>query len=225
MRLFNRLQAITVATAVWASLTSVTLAQTFTDINGNPYQSEIEEAARMKIVVGFPDNTFRPQESVTREQAISMIVDALNTLVPIDVNEQPTRRVRPFLDVEPSRWSATKIAWAQWNILPQGTPTGRFRPTDKITRAELLAFLRRAAETLKVKMGKTSVLNPTQKPITFSDVSGYNQQLSEQMSAYCGIASPLNEKGNQFAPSRPAQRDYTVVAIVRTLKCVQNDPK
>lgn len=220
----KKLSIITATLAIWTSSTVIGLAQTFTDIKGNPYQAEIEEAAEMKIVAGFPDNTFRPQESVTREQAVSMIVDALNTLTPIDVNEKPTSRVRPFLDVEQSRWSAAKINWAQWNIMPQGTATGNFRPNDYITRSELLAFLRRSAEILKVKMGKTSVLDPSQKPFNFSDVSGYNQQLTIQMSAYCGIASPLNEKGTKFAPDRPASRDYTTAAILRTINCVKNDP-
>ncbi len=219
----KKLPVITTTAVIWMGLTSVGLAQKFTDIKGNPYEAEIERAAQILVVSGFPDKTFRPQESVTREQAISMIVDGLNTLVAININEKPTRRVRPFLDVDSSRWSAAKINWAQWNIIPEGTATGNFRPTDYITRAELLAFLRRSAELLKAKLGKETVLNATKKPRDFSDVSGYNQQLTQQMSAYCGIASPLNEKGEKFAPNEPAKRDYTAAAILRTLNCVQND--
>lgn len=201
---------------------------TFTDISGNVYKPEILEAASLKIIQGFPDGTFRPKQAVTREQAISMIVDALNTVVPIDVNEKPTRRARPYLDIKPDRWSAAKINWAQWNfsVLQAGTYTGNFRPTDPIKRSTLINFLRSAAENLKLKLGRTSsYLNPTQKPVVFSDVAGIDKQLTEQMSAYCGIASPLNEKGNKFAPDQPAARDYTAAAIVRTLKCVKNDKK
>ncbi len=148
----KKLPVITTTAVIWMGLTSVGLAQKFTDIKGNPYEAEIERAAQILVVSGFPDKTFRPQESVTREQAISMIVDGLNTLVAININEKPTSRVRPFLDVDSSRWSAAKINWAQWNIIPEGTATGNFRPTDYITRAELLAFLRRSAELLKAKI-------------------------------------------------------------------------
>jgi hypothetical protein len=197
----------------------------FSDISQDVYKPEILEAFQLKIVQGFPDGTFRPNQPVTREQAVSMIVDAINTLVPVDLNAQPTQPVRPFTDVPSDRWSAAKIAWAQWNILPAGTPTGKFRPTDYITRAELVAFLRRAAERIKTNLGRSPALTPTQEPIKFSDVSGYNQQLTLQMSAYCQIASPVNEKGKKFAPNRPAHRDYTTAAIVRTLNCVKNDPK
>ncbi len=197
----------------------------FKDISKNIYRPEIEEAAQLKIVEGFPDGTFRPNQPVTREQAISMIVDSINLITPIDLNAPPTNRVRPFTDISSDRWSAAKINWAQWNLFPAGTPTGKFRPTDYITRAELVAFLRRAAERIKVNLGRSSYLNSTQKPTNFSDVSGQNHQLTMQMSAYCKVASPVNEKGNKFAPNKPAHRDYATAALVRMLNCVKNDSK
>ncbi len=221
--LAKKLAVLAATATVWMGLTSVSAAQKFTDIKDNPYESEIEEAAKILVVSGFPDKTFRPEEVVTREQAISMIVDGLQTLTAININEKPTSRVRPFLDVESSRWSAAKINWAQWNIMPEGTATGNFRPTDYITRAELLAFLRRSAEVLKAKLGRETVLKGNKQEIKFTDVSGYNEQLTRQMSAYCGIASPLNEKGEKFAPNEPAKRDYTAAAILRTINCVRND--
>lgn len=196
---------------------------TFSDIENNVYQSQINSAAELKIVAGFSDGTFRPTEPVSREQAVSIIVDAYSTVTPVNLDAKPTRAVRPFLDVPDSRWSAKKLKWFQWNVIPQGTPTGNFRPTDSITRAELVEFLRRAAQAIKVELGFSSVLHPTRAVENFSDVSGYNKQLTQQMSAYCRVAAPLNEKGNQFAPNRPAQRDYTVAAIVRMINCVKGD--
>ena len=197
----------------------------FKDISKNVYKPEILKGFELKIVEGFPDGTFRPNQPVTREQAVSMIVDAINLITPVDLEATPTQTVRPFTDVPSDRWSAKKIAWAQWNIWPAGTPTGKFRPTDNITRAELVAFLRRAAERTKVKLGRSPALTATQPPIKFSDVSGFNEQLTMQMSAYCRVASPLNEKGKQFAPNKAAHRDYTTAALVRMLTCVRNDTK
>jgi len=250
LKTFTRLYLTTlVIAASLASLTSPSLAQMmepespsspppqqssptttetiFSDISGNVYKPEILEAYRLKIVQGFPDGTFRPQQAVTREEAISMIVDALNTVIPINVNEKPTRRALPYLDIKPSRWSAAKINWAQWNfsVLQAGNYTGNFRPTDPIKRSELIIFLSSAAENLKLKLGRSSYLNPTQKPIVFSDVAGIDKQYTEQMSAYCRVASPLNGKGNKFAPDQPAARDFTAAAIVRMLNCVKNDKK
>lgn len=198
---------------------------TFTDISKNVYRKEILQALQLGIVQGFPDGTFRPNQPVTREQAVSMIVDAINTITPVDLNATPTNPVRPFADVPSDRWSAAKINWAQWNLLPAGTPTGLFRPEEPITRADLVSFLRRAAERIKVNLGQPPVLTPTQAPIQFTDVSGYNQQLAQQMSAFCQVASPLNEKGTKFAPNQPANRDYTTAAIIRTLNCLSQGAK
>lgn len=197
----------------------------FSDIDQNVYKNDILQAAQLGIVRGFPDGTFRPNQAVTREQAISMIVDAINTLTPVDLNATPTSPVRPFTDIDSNRWSAAKINWAQWSIWPAGTPTGKFRPTDNITRAELVSFLRRAAERIKTNLGRSPALTPNQKPLQFSDVSGFNQQLTLQMSAYCRVASPVNDKGNKFAPNQPASRGYTAAAMIRTLNCVKNDNK
>ncbi len=137
-----------------AQVTSVT----FTDIAKNPYQTEIIRAQELNIVQGFPDGTFRPNQPVTREQAVSMIVDAIALMTPVDLNATPTSPVRPFLDVPGDRWGAAKINWAQWNLLPAGTPTGRFRPEEPITRADLVSFLRRAAERIKTNLGQPPVI-------------------------------------------------------------------
>ncbi len=226
MKLWQIFKQTTLTTMFWLSVTSLSMAQTaLTDIKNNVYKPEIEEAVELKIVSGFPDKTFRPNQPVTREEAVSMIIDAIATVIPVDLDAEPRRRVRPYLDVKSDRWSYKKLTWAQWNINPQGTLTGNFRPADYVTRAELIDFLRTAAELLKVETGKTSFLTANQKETDFTDVSGYNRQLTLQMSSYCGIASPLNEKGTKFAPNKPANRDYTAAAIVRTLDCIKQDPK
>ncbi|MTF38845.1 S-layer homology domain-containing protein [Cyanobacterium aponinum] len=218
--MFFKITYLLVAGIASLALISEVKAQTFTDIKGNVYEQEINRATELNIVAGFPNQTFRPNQPVKREEAISMIVEALGTLTEIDLKEAPTTRTRPYLDVDENRWSYDKITWAQWNIQPEGSATGNFRPDDYITRTELVDFLRRAAEFLQVKLGKSSFLTPTVKEITFSDVSGYELQLTRQMSAYCNVASALNEKGDKFAPKKSANRDYTAAAIIRMLDCV-----
>ena len=109
----------------------------------------------------------------------------------------------------------------QWNLYPANASqlTGNFRPEDPITRIELVDFLRRTAERVRSKLGENPDLEPVGEPIEFSDVSGYDEVLTLQMSAFCQVASPLNEEGDLFAPSEPAHRDYTAAAIVRALNC------
>ncbi|MEH2324747.1 MAG: hypothetical protein V7K32_14500 [Nostoc sp.] len=41
------------------------------------------------------------------------------------------------------------------------------------------------------------------------------------MSAYCGVATPVNETGNLFSPNLGTQRNYAAAATLRMLNCVR----
>ena len=213
--------APTESTPVQSTPTAEPSSSTFSDISDNVYKTEIEEAAKLGTIKGFPDGTFKPDETVSREQAAVMIVQAINSVTPVDLDEKPTRSVPPFLDVPADRWSAKAIYWLQWNIYPANTAqlTGNFRPEDPITRVGLVDFIKRTAELVQSRISGNTGLTEPDKPIVFSDVSGYDKVLTMEMSAHCRVASPLDEKGDAFAPEQPAHRDYTAAAIVRMLNC------
>lgn len=203
--------------------TQTTLSQPrFSDLEDNIYQAQIAEAVDMGLVSGFEDDTFRPQDPVTREQLISMAVDAINTVYKVDLEATPERDVVPFKDVDSSRWSAKKISWAQWNFLNIGNPNNTLQPSEPISRAELVDTMRRMAIHLKNQLDLPRQLQQTQEPVVFSDTStSWAKNIIAQMSGYCGVATPLDEQGTEFAPERKATRDYTAAAMVRVLDCVK----
>ena len=222
MKISSTFKIATIATAVLNLSILPTFAQSFPDISDNVYQSEIEDAVGKGIVEGFPDGTFQPGNPVTREEAAVMIVKAIGNVTTVDLEERPPNRtVRPFQDIAEDRWSAQEINWIQWNLFPANTSqlTGNFRPEDPVTRVELVDFLRRTGELLGSKLRGNPELTESNEPIEFSDVAGYDKVLTMQMSAYCNVASPLNEEGDAFGPTDPASRDYTAAAIVRALNC------
>lgn len=197
----------------------------FQDIRNDIYRDEITQAVQLGFIAGFQDNTFRPNENLTREQLVSMVVEALQTLEATTINVPNVVTNSPYPDVETSRWSAPKIAWAQQNNLISGYPDGTFKPTQPVTRAELIAVQRRAAEYAQRAQGQTPQLTATQEPINFSDISSHwSSGLVREMSAFCGVASPLNETGNAFYPDTAARRNYAAAATLRMLNCVKPDP-
>ncbi|MFW6296508.1 MAG: DUF3747 domain-containing protein [Halothece sp.] len=198
---------------------------TFGDIRGDIYRSEIEQAVARGFIAGFKeDNTFRPQAGLTREQIVSMVVEALKTVPNVNVNVPTSATSSPYPDVTSSRWSAAKIQWAKQNQIISGYPDGTFRPQQQVTRAELMAIQRRAAEYARIQQGQSPELPAQQTPQTFSDTSNHwSSNLVTQMSAYCGVASPLNETGRNFAPNTAAQRNYAAAATLRMLQCVQGE--
>ena len=48
--------------------------------------------------------------------------------------------------VNATRWSTAMIKWAKFNGIMQGYSDGTFRPTQTVTRAELMAVLRKAIQ-------------------------------------------------------------------------------
>ncbi|MBW4657961.1 MAG: S-layer homology domain-containing protein [Drouetiella hepatica Uher 2000/2452] len=193
----------------------------FNDTVNDIYAADINRAVQTGFISGFEDNTFRPTASLTREQLVSMVLGALGSLpnVKLDVPTQATGN--PYSDVEASRWSAARIQFARDNNIITGYQDGSFRPAQPVTRAELMAVLRRAAEYGKAMQGQQPQIQGNRPAATFADTNGHwANPLISQMSSYCGVASPLNETGSAFAPDTAAQRNYAAAATLRTLSCL-----
>ncbi len=197
----------------------------FSDIANDLYRQEILDAVALGFIAGFDDNTFRPLGILTREQLVSMSLEALKNIPGINLRLPTAVRTAPFPDVSASRWSAAKIDFASNNGIISGYSNGRFRPTLTVTRAEMMAMLRRTAEFAKSRLGFNRQLEPQQTPLLFSDINNHwAETVITQMSGYCGVASPLNEQGRSFFPNQPAQRNYGAAATLRMLKCVSPEP-
>jgi N-acetylmuramoyl-L-alanine amidase len=197
----------------------------FGDVAGDVYLKEIKAAVGLKFIAGFQDNTFRPTTPLTREQLVSMVLEALKTLSAVKLTVPTTVTTNPYPDVDAKRWSATKIAFARDNKIVTGYQDGTFAPDKPVTRAELLAVLKRTAEYAKTLKNQPTTLASTQAAFAFTDTQGHwAADLITQMSTYCGAASPFNETGTAFSPNEPAFRNYSAAAILRTLNCLK-DPK
>lgn len=200
----------------------------FPDIRGDVYAAQITRAAELNLISGFEDGTFRPRATLTREQAVSMVMEGVQRRAPKSLLATLPQSVfsGPFPDVATNRWSALKIAQAkQLGIIAGDFETGRFRPTDNVTRAELIAMMRKAALTdltgqTTPEGAPVTSLVPTQAPFSFTDISGHwAASTIAEMSSYCGIATPLNETGTTFNPDVQALRNFASAAVVRWVDC------
>jgi hypothetical protein len=185
------------------------------------YIKEIQQAVALKFVAGFQGNTFQPLTALTREQLVSMVLEAIKTVPGVTLTV-PAVTANPYPDVDSKRWSAAKIAFARNNKIVTGYKDGTFLPQKPVTRAELLAVLKRTAEYVKTLKKQPIALAASQPVFQFSDAEKHwAADLMGQMSSYCGVASPLNEAGTAFAPNDSALRDYAAAATLRTLNCLQ----
>ena len=110
----------------------------FADLAGHWAKSAIEEAARIGFVEGYPDDSFRPDRSVTRAEFAAMLVRALG--LPASGGGGPD-----FSDSgEIPEWAAPYAAAAASAGIVRGYEDGSFRAGSNITRAEMAAMLARA---------------------------------------------------------------------------------
>ncbi|WP_250123652.1 S-layer homology domain-containing protein [Chroococcidiopsis sp. CCMEE 29] len=108
-------------------------ATTFSDVQGNWAQSFIETLVAQKIIQGFPDGSFRPDEPVTRAQFAAM----LNKAFP----QNPTREAIAFVDVPANYWASEAIQQAYQTGFMQGYPNSVFNPNQNIPRVQVLVAL------------------------------------------------------------------------------------
>ena len=125
---------------------------TFTDTSGNVLSGYIERAASLEIISGYDDDTYHPDEKLSRGQMSKILVNAF------DFQKGPSNTV--FLDVPSSYRFASEIQTLYNKGISNGN-NGRFEPDRDVTRGELAAFISRAMN----EKFKESSQKPTPAPI------------------------------------------------------------
>ena len=110
----------------------------FTDVPyGHSVYTRINDLADKGIINGYQDNTFRPNNNITRAQAAVMIVRALG----IDQKGKTSN----FADVPTSHASYEFISAAyEAGIISGYSADNTFRPNDNITRQQIAVMIQRA---------------------------------------------------------------------------------
>ncbi|HBH12849.1 MAG: S-layer domain protein [Clostridiales bacterium 38_11] len=103
---------------------------TFPDVIESHWaNAEIGKAVAKGYISGFPDNTFKPDQSVTREQFATII----NNLYELEEELEAIEMVDGDLIAD---WSKTAIERVLASGIMHGYPDGTFRSTGNITRSE-----------------------------------------------------------------------------------------
>ena len=114
----------------------------FADVDEDAYYSPyIAWAAENGIVNGFEDGTFRPDESVTREQTAAILYRYMQH-IGIDVSAGENTNILSYADAnEISEYAIPAIQWACGAGIMKGYPDGTLAPAAGITRAELATMI------------------------------------------------------------------------------------
>ncbi|MBD2448497.1 S-layer homology domain-containing protein [Nostoc sp. FACHB-152] len=111
-------------------------AANFSDV-GTDYWSGpfIQALAARNVITGFPDQTFRPNQAVTRAEFAAMIQKAFNQ------NAVRQLSASGFRDVPANYWAASAIKEAYETGFMSGYPDNTFRPNEQIPKAQAITAL------------------------------------------------------------------------------------
>ena len=157
----------------------------------------IARLAAAGIIVGRPDGTFGPAESVRRGQLALMLVRAL---------DPPPSDEAPFDDVtgDGERDRAINAAAAAGWV--RGLDDGRFAPDAPVTRAQVASMVARAFEL--------EVDDEEPAHVRFDDVDGVHAGAIEAL-AELGVVNGFAD--GSFGPGLPVRRDQTASIFDRAL--------
>ena len=134
-------------------------ATRFSDASDDWFSKAVNYVVAKGLISGYPDGTFKPNESITRAEFAQMISGYVK-------NEK--KSTTDFQDVK-DHWAKDAIDKLYGNKNVSGYPDGSFKPNAKITRAEAVTILNsvfdRNTSALSLNNVNKSALNK------FSDVS------------------------------------------------------
>ncbi len=112
-------------------------AKKFRDVSSNHWaKQDIEIAFDEGLIAGFPDNTFRPQETITKAEALNILAKAIPGKLDSSEAKQILSQYPDGYQVP--EWAEKSVAEALKAGLYCELPDGnQIRPDDNITRAEV----------------------------------------------------------------------------------------
>lgn len=176
----------------------------FLDTSAHAAALHIAALRSRGIVAGDPDGRFRPDDAVTRAEAVTILLRALD--MPLSAYDGA------FRDVDASAWYAKAVGTAAALGLVSGYPDGRFQPTAEVKRAEVAALL--------YQMTKLADADPAQT--RGAAVPGdlrrthWAYETIVRLQAWCGA---FDLDGNNVRPNEPATRAELATAMSRVLAC------
>ncbi|WP_219835402.1 S-layer homology domain-containing protein [Paenibacillus sp. R14(2021)] len=174
--------------------------QGFSDVAGHWAEQGIKEAVGAGFVKGYPDGTFKPNQTVTRAEFAVMLANALQL--------HGDGAKLTFKDsAEIGDWAREAIASAVKAGIIHGYEDGTFRPNAVITRAEMATMIA-TATGLKIEADADT---------GFADDAGIPAWARGGVALVKETGIVQGKGGNRFAPQDHATRAEAVTVLLNLL--------
>ncbi|MEC0253967.1 Ig-like domain-containing protein [Paenibacillus lautus] len=180
--------------------TDPTTEISFTDISGHWAEVSIKEAVRERIVTGYPDETFKPGNTVTRAEFSVMLMNALKST---DAGAELIFTDTAWI----GDWAKKAVSQAVQAGIIRGYQDGSFRPNAKMTRAEMAAMIANALELSTEDIPTTS----------FSDDKVIPAWAKSSVEALKELGIVKGIGAGDFNPSAQTTRAEAVIVLMNML--------
>ncbi len=176
---------------------------TFTDISGHWAERYVLSLSEVIALDDYPDTTFRPDDTLSREQFTRMLVDLSGR------SPQPARRIDVLFDDvgDISGWARSHVEAAVLDGLVSGDGNDAFRPHAAVTRAEVAVMVSRALGLAPLGGGPR-----------FVDAGQIPDWAAGHVAALCDLDIVMGMPGNLFAPHRETTRAEAAAFLSRYLE-------
>ncbi|MBP1991703.1 DUF4838 domain-containing protein [Paenibacillus eucommiae] len=190
------------------------------DLAGHWAEADIQEALAQKLISGYPDHTFRPDQATTRAEFIVMLIHALKP------DSDGSSKPLSFTDrAKIGAWAEQEVAQAVALGLVAGYEDGSFRPDAYITRAEIATTIAKALSlSLNVNVNGEAGFSEefaegsAEKFTDDKDIPVWARTAVEALRKQGMISG---REGNRFEPHAKATRAESVALLLRVLKTVE----
>ena len=183
-------------------------APAFKDLENYSWaQHEIETLHRYGYITGKGDDSFFPQDTITRAEFITILartIGGINVEIPNTVN---------FTDLEPNAYYTDAVNFAAYFGIVQGDG-GKFRPNDPISRQEIATIITRAY-TVTNGLDLTT-FNSEGILSNYTDRNDVSSWAKNSVAYLIDLGVIRGVTSDQIAPAKTATRAEAAVMIYRS---------
>jgi len=216
--LLNIIISIAMTLSVMPALASYTLEQgpeSYPDLPQDHWAYEaVTFLTDKKVVVGYPDGLYRPDQKVTRGEFSTMVIKALG------LYEKNIPQIFEYADTK-GHWADRNIQVASYFGLVKGYPNGKFYPNKDVTRAEALTIVLNALSPENINTEQAQHFVSIYKD--YSDIPDWSLIAMGQVQML-GLAYNLPGHETTLEPMRPALRGELARFIFNMVQAAQKIP-
>jgi len=153
--------------------------------------------AQKGIINGYPDGTFKPDATVTRAEALKLILEGINATM--EISEVP------FKDVATADWAYKYISTAYLKSIVSGYPDGKFKAGNTVNKAEFFKILFTAMDANISKKVSEDPFKDVSKKDWFAPYFAYAKK------------HEIIDSGLRARPTSDMKRDQVAEAIYRVM--------